>query len=50
MLPLTLVASVFGMNVEVPGEGDLTAFWLVVLLMVGMLGGMLAYFRKRGWL
>ena len=31
VLPLTLVASVFGMNVQVPGEGDLTAFWLVVL-------------------
>ena len=26
LLPLTLVASIFGMNVKVPGEGDITAF------------------------
>ena len=50
VLPLTLVASLFGMNVHVPGEGSLTAFWLVVAVMVGMLLGMLGYFRKRGWL
>ena len=50
VLPLTLVASVWGMNVGVPGEGDMTAFWAVIAVMVAMLGGMLAYFRKRGWL
>ena len=50
VLPLTLVASLFGMNVHVPGEGSLAAFWLVVAVMVGMLLGMLGYFRKRGWL
>ena len=50
VLPLTLVASIFGMNVMVPGEGSLTAFWLVIAVMVVMLGTMLGYFRKRGWL
>jgi magnesium transporter len=50
VLPLTLVASIWGMNVGVPGEGDMTAFWIVIGVMVAMLGGMLAYFRKRGWL
>ena len=50
VLPLTLIASVFGMNVHVPGEGSIAAFWIVVAAMVGLLGGMLAYFRKRGWL
>jgi magnesium transporter len=50
VLPLTLVASIWGMNVGVPGEGDMTAFWAVIAVMVAMLGGMLAYFRKRGWL
>lgn len=49
-LPLTLIASVFGMNVRVPGEGDLHAFWIVVGAMIVTLGGMLGYFRKRGWL
>jgi len=50
MLPLTLIASVFGMNVHVPGEGDVTAFWVVVGIMVVVLVGMLAAFRRRGFL
>ena len=28
ILPLTLIASIFGMNVRVPGESSLTAFWI----------------------
>ena len=50
ILPLTLIASIFGMNVHVPGEGDVAAFWIIIAAMVVMLAGMLAYFRRRGWL
>ena len=50
VLPLTLVASIWGMNVRVPGEGDPLAFWLVLGLMLAMLVGLIAYFRRRGWL
>jgi magnesium transporter len=50
VLPLTLVASVWGMNVGVPGEGSIHAFWIVIGSMVGLLGGMLWFFRSRGWL
>jgi magnesium transporter len=50
LLPLTLIASIFGMNVGVPGEGDIGAFWVIVVGMVGLLGGMLGFFRYRGWL
>ena len=50
VLPLTLIASVWGMNVEVPGEGDPGAFWAVVAGMVVLLVGMLAFFRRRGFL
>jgi magnesium transporter len=50
LLPLTLIASIWGMNVGVPGEGSHEAFWVILGLMVVMLGGMVAYFRKRGWL
>jgi magnesium transporter len=50
VLPLTLIASVFGMNVRVPGEESITAFWIVVVAMFGLLFGMLAVFRRRGWL
>src|ERR1700754_802719 len=39
MLPLTLIASVLGMNVGVPGEGSIHAFWLTILVMVGVLTG-----------
>jgi magnesium transporter len=50
VLPLTLLASIWGMNVGVPGEGDLTGFWAILVGMVLLLGGMAAYFRRRGWL
>jgi magnesium transporter len=50
ILPLTLIASVFGMNVAVPGEGSIHAFWIIVGVMVVSLAGLLLYFRRRGWL
>jgi magnesium transporter len=50
VLPLTLLASIWGMNVGVPGEESRAAFWTVVVVMVVLLGGMVAYFRRRGWL
>jgi magnesium transporter len=50
VLPLTLIASIWGMNVGVPGEGDITAFWAVMGGMIVLLVGMISYFRRRGWL
>ena len=50
LLPLTLIASIFGMNVEVPGEGQLIAFWLIMALMAVMLAALVLFFRRRGWL
>jgi len=50
VLPLTLIASIWGMNVHVPGEEGVTAFWIIVAAMVALLAGMLGYFRRRGWL
>jgi magnesium transporter len=50
ILPLTLIASVWGMNVGVPGEGDMEAFWVVLGMMIVLLSGMVGYFRRRGWL
>jgi magnesium transporter len=50
VLPLTLIASIWGMNVRVPGEQSLTAFWIIIVTMVVLLGSMLAYFRRRGFL
>jgi len=50
VLPLTLVASIWGMNVAVPGEGDAEDFYAVIGVMVVILGAMLTWFRRRGWL
>ena len=50
VLPLTFIASLWGMNVGVPGEGDKTAFWIIASACVAILVGMVAYFRRRGWL
>jgi magnesium transporter len=50
ILPLTLIASLWGMNVGVPGEGDPGDFWLIVGGMVVLLVAMLGYFRHRRWL
>jgi magnesium transporter len=50
ILPLTLIASIWGMNVKVPGEGSIHAFWVIMIVMFGVLVSMLAFFRRRGWL
>jgi magnesium transporter len=49
-LPLTLLASIWGMNSHVPGQGTTAGFWIVIAAMVVVLGGMIAFFRRRGWL
>ncbi len=54
-LPATLIASIWGMNVGLPGGGDpstssTTIFWIVIGAMASLLVGMLAFFRRRGWL
>jgi len=50
VLPLTLIASIWGMNSKVPGEETTIGFWAVIALMVVALVGMVWTFRKRGWL
>ena len=48
--PLTLVASIWGMNVGVPGEGSRAAFWVIMAGLLVLLVGLVTYFRRRGWL
>jgi hypothetical protein len=38
------------MNVRVPGEGDLSGFFVVLAGMLVLFVAMLTYFRRRGWL
>ena len=51
MLPLTLLASIFGMNVALPGSTDSPLeFWVILAIMVLTLVAVLAFFRRRGFL
>jgi magnesium transporter len=50
LLPLTLIASIFGMNVRVPGEGQIAPFWIIVGALLALGVGLLALFRGRRWL
>jgi len=55
VLPLTLIASIFGMNVGLPGGGDPAtsndvSFLIVVGIMLVVLIGMVVFFRRRRWL
>jgi magnesium transporter len=47
LLPLTLLASIFGMNVDFPGFGTAEAFWLIMAAMVVIFAAVLAFFRWR---
>lgn len=50
-LPPTLVASIYGMNFQnMPELGWRLGYPAAILLMVGLVGVALAYFRRRGWL
>jgi magnesium Mg(2+) and cobalt Co(2+) transport protein (corA) len=54
-LPATLIASIWGMNVGLPGGGvptssSHTVFWIIITAMFGGLIGMIVFFRRRGWL
>jgi len=50
LLPLTLVASVFGMNVAFPGQATAPAFWIIVAALVAVGASLLGFFRYKRWL
>ncbi len=50
ILPLTLIASIMGMNTWVPDQGDEAGFFVVLAVMALILIGLVAYFRRRRWL
>ena len=51
-MPLTVLTGVYGMNVPLPHlpGGERAQFWWVCAIMLGMSGGMLVFFRKKGWI
>ena len=50
LLPLTLVASIFGMNVDFPGFGTSGAFWVIIAVIVALGACLLGFFRWKRWL
>ncbi len=50
LLPLTLIASVFGMNVHFPGFGTAEGFWVIFLVMAATLAALFGFFRFKRWL
>lgn len=51
MLPLSLIAGIYGMNVPIwPAENSQHSFWGILAVMAAIAGGLLWFFRRRGWL
>ena len=50
LLPLTLLAGIYGMNVELPFGDHPLAFYGIVVLMVAIVVGLVLYFRRRKWM
>jgi magnesium transporter len=50
LLPMTLLASVYGMNVDLPLDEHPFAFSIVMSLMLAAAVGMLLFFRSRRWI
>jgi magnesium transporter len=53
MMPLTLVASIYGMNVALPKAGEessFVSFILIISIMVLAIVAMLLFFRSRRWM
>ena len=50
LLPMNLLAGIYGMNFEVlPGKDAAHGFWLALGAMAVMAAAALVYFRRRGW-
>jgi magnesium transporter len=54
-LPATLIASLWGMNIGLPGGGDpatssAAVFWIIIAASVAVIAGMLGFFRFKRWL
>lgn len=50
LLPMTLVASIYGMNIQLPFDQHPFAFVIVMGWMLVAAAGMMGYFRYKGWI
>jgi len=49
-MPITLIASIWGMNVPLPFKESDNALLYISLIMAGIIGSMLYFFRRRHWI
>lgn len=50
ILPLTLIASMYGMNIGLPGQNHPHSFWRLVGIMVIITGVLIWIFKRKKWL
>ncbi|MDD4986383.1 MAG: magnesium/cobalt transporter CorA [Dehalococcoidales bacterium] len=50
LLPTTLIASIWGMNINLPFQNSEHPFLYVILIMASIIGGMLFFFRRKKWI
>jgi magnesium transporter len=50
LLPLTFIASLYGMNVDLPFQGQPYSFGILMVCMVLLASGMIFLFKKKGWM
>jgi magnesium transporter len=50
LLPLTLIAGIYGMNLPLPASNHPLSFWGVMGAMAGITLLLYAYYRRRKWL
>jgi magnesium transporter len=50
LLPLSLIAGIYGMNVPLwPATDQPVSFWIIIVVMAAIAAGMLAWFRRQRW-
>jgi magnesium transporter len=49
-MPITLIASLWGMNIRLPFAQYDNALVYIILIMAGIISGMLYFFRRRHWI
>ena len=50
MLPLSVIAGIYGMNTPLPDSDNPNSFWHVVIVMIIFASVLLFYFWRKGWI
>jgi magnesium transporter len=50
LLPLTLIASIYGMNIPLPFQGEPHAYWGISGGMIVIISGFILYFKRKKWM